>query len=325
MSTSHLDIGDRQVWLRAFYGFDPEESGYIGFTNSGDHRVMMEQMRDGDLVLIYGAVEDLTDQDLRAQALGFLEISLAICTDRERMSDDAYADKVQRGFQERWTHGIKVRRAWRIRNRVSIRTIAPDAYDHKNRFTRTTRAILLTPDERERALSHPVRQTNVFGEPPILDENLPAGPMEALLRPSRGVPPGFGERTSAYEDGENQLYLMLFNARADLLLGKSIRPDHALAKVGRSNDPNRRLRELNFGFPAPTSVGWKLAQTHIFPDGATAHSHEDLLKGLFEREFTSQSGEFFTGPQKAMAQAFQSYCIASSPKILGAPAKAKGI
>lgn len=149
--------------------------------------------------------------------------------------------------------------------------------------------------------------------------------MEAVLRPSRGLTPVFGGRTSTYDDGENQLYLMLFSPSAELLLGKPVRSGDVLAKVGRSNDPNRRLGELNCGFPAPAVVGWKLTQTHRYPDGATTHRHEDALKDLFDRDFTSQGGEFFSGPQKLMIQAFQNYCIANSPKILGAPAKARGI
>lgn len=325
MSLHNLEVDDRQIWLRAFYGFDPEGAGYIGFTNFGDRRAMMETMREGDLILIYGAVEDLTEQRLRAQALGFLEVSLEECADRDRISEASLAWKVKHGFEERWTHGIKVRRAWRVRNRVAIKTIAPKAYESKNRFVRTTRAILLTPDERLRALSHPVQQTNVFGEPSIPQDKLTVGAMAEVLQPSRGVPPSFGERTSNHRDGENQVYLMQFTAQADLLVGKSSKPGHALMKVGRSNDPKRRLSELNCGFPAPTAVGWKLVQRCSYADGTTAHKHETALKDRFASLFTSQGGEFFTGDGAAMIRSFQDYNVSNSPRILGAPAKAQGL
>ena len=323
--SSELDLENRQVWLRAFYGFDPEGSGYIGFTNEGDRRAMLEQMRDGDLVLIYGAVEELTDQSLRAQALGFLEVTLDICGDRERMSDDAYAWKVERGFQERWTNGIKVRRAWRVRNRVGIKTIAPEAYQGKHRFTRTTRAILLDQDERRRALSHPVQQTNVFGEPTVTIDELSSGPMGQVLKPSRGIPPSFGDRSSTHEDGENFLYLMLLTADAKTLLGDAFRPGYALAKIGRSNDPARRLGEINAGYPESAIVKWELKQKQAFADGATAHNHEDNLKAIFDTTFSSLGGEFFTGGREELLSAFQNYCVANMPKILGAAAKARGI
>src|SRR5690348_5453873 len=107
-----------RVWLRAFYGFDPEGAGYIGFTNRGDQRYMLDNLRENDLILIYGAVEELTEQNLRAQALGFLQVSLEPVSDIERMSPESYQWKVDHGFTRRWTHGIKVTRAWRIVNRV---------------------------------------------------------------------------------------------------------------------------------------------------------------------------------------------------------------
>jgi hypothetical protein len=234
---------------------------------------MLGQMQNGDLVLIYGAVENLTDQDLRAQALGFLEVELLPCRDSDRMSAASSQWKLDRGFEERWTHGIIVRRAWRVRNRVSIANIAPKAYDPRNRFERTTKAILLQPDERKRALSHPVRQVNVFGEPTFEESELAKGTIEAVLKPSGGLPPSFGERSSNYEDGENLVYLMNLTATADALLPKAaVEFGHALAKVDRTNAAARRLSELNSGslnmlafagesissidMPAPTTHIW---------------------------------------------------------------------
>lgn len=103
-----------KVWLRAFYGFNPEDAGYLGFTHEADRETMFTRMRDGDLVLIYGAVDELTRTDLQRQALGFLEIKLERCADRDRASQSSIDWKLNHGFENRWTHGIAVRRAWRI-------------------------------------------------------------------------------------------------------------------------------------------------------------------------------------------------------------------
>jgi hypothetical protein len=218
------------------------------------------------------------------------------------MSESSIAWKQEQGFLDRWTYGLVVRRAWRVRNRVSVKTIAPDAYQAKHRFERTTRAILLNPDECQRALSHPVQQVNVFGEPAIPDTELSADTMERLLKPSRGIPPSFGGRAANYDDGENQL-----------------------VKVGRSNDPKRRLKEINSGFPEAAEVKWQLVHQQSFDDGETAHRFEDELKANFHKFFQSQSGEFFTGDRKAIVAQFQDFCIRNMPKIRGAKAKAKGI
>jgi hypothetical protein len=242
------------------------------------------------------------------------------------MSESSIAWKQEQGFLDRWTYGLVVRRAWRVRNRVSVKTIAPDAYQAKHRFERTTRAILLNPDECQRALSHPVQQVNVFGEPAIPDTELSADTMERLLKPSRGIPPSFGGRAANYDDGENQLYLMVLSADAEALMGKQgAHAGHALVKVGRSNDPKRRLKEINSGFPEAAEVKWQLVHQQSFDDGETAHRFEDELKANFHKFFQSQSGEFFTGDRKAIVAQFQDFCIRNMPKIRGAKAKAKGI
>jgi hypothetical protein len=326
MDLNDIDVSQRQVWLRAFYGFDPEGSGYLGFTREGQRQDMMAHMNDGDVILIYGAVESLTQSDLRAQALGFLEIELIPCTDRERMSDEAYQWKLDRGFADRWTHGITVRRAWRTRNRVGIATIAPDAYESKHRFTRTTKAILLRPDERVRALSHPVVQVNVFGEAPIAEVELGRGTMETVLRPSKGILPALGQRTSTYEDGDNVLYLMMLSANADAFLRKGAAVfGHALVKVGRTNDIARRVKEVNCGFPERACFRWQAIAQHEFSSVADAHDAETELKKHFAERFTSQGNEFFSGDGQRLKESFFGFCAMKSPKILGAPRRAKGL
>lgn len=310
---------NRQIWLRAFYGFNPEEAGYIGFTKSADRETMFGKMQDGDLVLIYGAVDDLTQTDLKSQALGFLEIELEHCEDRERMAQSAIDWKIENDFAERWTFGIKVRRAWRINNRVNIKMIAPNAYHNKNRFERTTRAMLLDAAEHRRALSHPVRQVNVFGEAPLADDDLGRGRMSTLLKPSRGVPPKSGKRTSNYEDGENQLYLMMLSEKAGALLGgRSRYSGYALAKVGRSNDPKRRLKEVNCGFPESAAFRWELKCMQKFENAKRTHELEQELIAKFDGPFHSQGGEFFAGEQRKLVSEFELFCALKLPAILGA-------
>jgi hypothetical protein len=185
---------------------------------------------------------------------------------------------------------------------------------------------LLTPKEKSFALSHPVRQVNVFGEPSIADDALAKGLMGKVLKPSHGIPPSFGDRTSSHEDGKNHLYLMLLSTNAEALLG-NIGPHvgKALAKVGRSNDPIRRLKEVNGGFPEEAVCRWELKYQQPFENGKTTHAFETELKSVFEKQFTSQGGEFFCGDRDTMERAFQSFCFSKIPKILAASGKAQGV
>ena len=326
MVSLHSILDTRQIWLRAFYGFNPEEAGYLGFTHEKQRKEMLSRMQDGDLVLIYGAVDELTDKTLRRQALGFLEVSTKQCNDRDRSAPSAIDWKRSQGFQDRWTFGVEVPRARRVRHRVHISNVAPLAYTNEKRFERTTKAVLLTAEERARALSHPVYQVNVYGEPSIVQADLQQGVLEQLLFPSKGIPPSFGTRTTTIEDGENCLYLMILTDGAERLLGP-VGPHYGLnlAKVGRSNDPKRRLSEINGGFPDRSTCRWALISTQVFPDATMTHRYEIELKEFFSRRFTSQGGEFFTAPKKAIEDEFSRFCMARMPKILGAPGKARGV
>jgi hypothetical protein len=118
---------------------------------------------------------------------------------------------------------------------------------------------------------------------------------------------------------------MKFSGRADTLVGHAARPGLTLVKVGRTNDPKSRLRQVNFGFPNPEHAGWKLVRQHTYPNGSAAHEREEALKQRFAEVFQSQSGDFFLGNLTAIETAFHRFCTADTPLILGAPAKALGI
>jgi hypothetical protein len=87
-----------RVWLKAFWGFDPENEGYLGFTREGDRDTFLEQVLPGDLVLIYGADAPETEAEDRRQALGFLEIEPLPIPDQQRMSAEALRRKVESGW-----------------------------------------------------------------------------------------------------------------------------------------------------------------------------------------------------------------------------------
>lgn len=54
------ELIDRQIWVRAFYRLDSEHDGLIGFTLEQNRTTMIGKIREGDLVLIHGAVDMIT-------------------------------------------------------------------------------------------------------------------------------------------------------------------------------------------------------------------------------------------------------------------------
>lgn len=61
----------RSIRLRSFYGFGPEEDGYLGWTDEASRDRMLELVEDGDLFLIYGAATAETGSVCRSNAVSF--------------------------------------------------------------------------------------------------------------------------------------------------------------------------------------------------------------------------------------------------------------
>jgi hypothetical protein len=217
-----------RVWLKAFWGFDPANEGYLGFTKPGDRRRFLEEANDKDLVLIYGADAAETASEDRRQALGFLEIERIPITDRERMSQAGLQRKLSHGWVNRWTNAVPVRRAWRVNRRIEVKHLAPITYRHDRARVIASRGELLTSVEAAKALKLPVSQVNVFGEPPLaLDAS--EFQLESVFHSSRGIPPTFGPRAFNVEDGEHFLYMLQLEGRVSALINRS--SDSLLNKV----------------------------------------------------------------------------------------------
>jgi len=100
---SNLLLKPRRIWLRSFYGFSPEEDGYIGWTEEGRRGRMLEQIEDGDLFMIYGASSAETDKFHRNRVLGFLQIEARAIRDKDKASLVGMQRKRDNGWKEKWT------------------------------------------------------------------------------------------------------------------------------------------------------------------------------------------------------------------------------
>ena len=303
-----MGIAAPRFWLKAFWGFDPEHEGYLGFTQPGGRARLLNAYEPGDLVIIYGADTSITATEDRRQVLGILEIIPEEVRDVDHMSEIGLQRKLSNGWATRWTYAVPLSRAWRFRQRVGVGDVFPDTYIPRNSRVLGSFGLLVSDREAKNVLSWPVLQTNVFGTPQF---NLAteSTTFEQAWRPTTGPVHSFGSRESHYEDNGSILYLMLWDADPSILLGgKPI--DYVgkcLAKVGRTNDPKRRINEINSGFPPAAIVRWKAIQvSKRFPDTHLAHDAEIDLKAEFASRFKSLGGEFFLCDRKAVESAFGS-------------------
>ncbi|EDZ48744.1 hypothetical protein RBY4I_3967 [Rhodobacterales bacterium Y4I] len=255
-------------------------------------------MNDGDLIMIYGANTTATEKSLRSYVLGFLEIEASPIRDYERASEEGLERKNNAGWADRWTYGIPVRRAWRAEEKMMISRIAFNSYRPEAGQALAVHGADLDPDEIAQALKLKVREVNVFGEPPIVENETPVMPFADVFKPSRAFPGSFGERTSTYEDGNAYLYLAVYDGDGHNFVGKKKAfGDKSVAmKIGVTNAPKRRCSELNAGIPPAASGRWALRVTsQPFPDKKSAEAAEAHFKQKSSGRLESLGGEFFWG------------------------------
>lgn len=291
-----------RVWITSFWGFDPSNEGYLGFTLEGNRSWFLENWRDGDLVLIYGANASMTAPEKRHQALGFLEIEPTLMRDVDRMSAVGVQRKLDNDWVGRWTYAVPVVRAAKVDRRISINHIAAETLMPNVARIIASRGALLTEQETDIALSLPVTPVNVFGEPPLSEEEL-----SRSFTPSRGISPSFGKRNVERTDGEHFLYALQFNGDPARLLNRqpyAVR-GKSIVKIGYSNDPLQRCKDHNACLPPAIDLSWKMVfKSRPFPTGEAAKNAEDVLKSELARRGESLGAEFFLCAGEELSSSF---------------------
>jgi hypothetical protein len=295
---SELPSKPRSIRLRSFYGFSPEEDGYLGWSKETNRDRMLEQVKDGDLFMIYGAASAETSKTERLRVLGFLQIEARPIRDMDKASPIGLKRKRDNGWTEKWCHAIPVVRAWRVDEPMLLETIAPETYRAEAGQSIAVWSPELTPSEIDLALKVKVTEVSVFGEPPVAETAVKKRPLAEVFQPSRAFPGSFGERTAVYEDGPAYLYLARFEGDGFAMMGlpKPAFDKTVLIKTGVSNDVKRREKELNCGFPPAAASRWKIEITsQLYGSKAAAETAGQAFKDRGQRELTSLGGEFFRG------------------------------
>ena len=307
----------RRVWIKSFWGFGTENESYLGFTREADRERFLRLYQEGDLVMIYGAVSNETAEEDRRQILGFLDVEPRRVSDRDRSSPEAFQEKIDNHWEDKWTYAVPVKRAWVVRNRIQVKHVATTTYQYERARAIATQGELLTERESVSALRLPVKQVNVYLEPPVADCKTYV-PLGKLLNPARGIPPSFGERTSTTSDGEHFLYMMKLYGNLAPFLGRDSLTlvNKVLVKVGYSNDPLRRWSEMNSGIPGPAIVKWQKPHiSNAFPNARAAFDAETTLKAKLASAVESLGGEFFVGRETKIDSVFNDIAMWVAPII----------
>ena len=97
--TSSLPEGTN-MWIRSFYGFSPEEDGYVGWSQEAGRDHILKYIKDGDLILIYGAGSKETEKSLRSYVIGFVQVDARKIRDTDKSSKRRIESKAKHGWAE---------------------------------------------------------------------------------------------------------------------------------------------------------------------------------------------------------------------------------
>lgn len=297
----------KSMWMRSFYGFGPEEDGYAGWSQESGRDHILKTIKDGDLLMIYGAGSKETEKSLRSYVLGFLQVDAKPIRDYEKASKASLEKKAKMGWADKWTYAIPVRRAWRCDEKLMIRTIAFRTYRPEAGQALGVWGAALDEDEIEKALKIKVTEVNVYGEPPVSDGALNRQPFATEFSPSRVFPGSFGTHTVTKSDGATFLVLARFEGDGHALLGKTpMFGSKAVAmKIGVASNVAARIGQLNSGIPPAAKGRWVAYMQAELPDRKSAEDVEQKFKDMSHGRLESLGGEFFWG---AETQAMTMFC-----------------
>jgi len=310
-----------RIFVTGMWGFNPESEGYVGFTRESTRSRLLGVHQPGDLMLIVGQKGEYSLPGDVGRLLGLVELAPEPILEDVRMSADTYARKVELFGADRWKYALPIKRAWRIRQGVKAAAIIGQTYSQKTAQFIGANYAELTTAEVEAVCRLPAKPVAVWGEPNWRPEEQSGGKETTVaVAVSRGPRPSYGKREFTVEDGDNYLYLMSLSGCVDALFPIA-RPEargKVIVKVGRSNDPRRRLTEMNSGFPPTAAARWELSQTQKFASGDAAHNAEQALLSHLEERGFALGMEFASLPKKEIFTLFAQFVQESAYLIRAA-------
>lgn len=309
------------VWLTGFWGFSPEDDGFLGYTDERDrNRFLGENGGKRRLVCIYGADSPETNQKLKKQLLGIIDVDCVPIDSWDKISEASKNRNIRAGWADKWRYAMPVRRAWRTHHQISVKDAFPESYKPEGGRYTARYGRWLEPNEARWLLTKvPFREVSVFGELPLpkTDEVPTEQYLDKLLKPSKGVFGGFGERKFNVEDRPHHLYLAHCPMAGEQLAGRHIPAGAGLVKIGISGDLKNRLKALNLSFPENSKIKWLVIRKASFAGRDEAGSAETRFKeqAMTRAGAISLGREFFIMDMKKAEELFNALSPAKGLEI----------
>ena len=262
------------VWLTSFYGFRPEEWGFLGFTQPDARNSFLRRSKPGALVVIYGAGEAAKNE--RGKILGIQQCSHELGSAQDFTSPAEWELKSRDPKRlNRWNLAVRAVRAWRVTSttRMDVRKFAPsatanEAWEHIGAY-----GVPLTSQEALNILKLDLQEVEVYGQGHILASV--AGTAKEILAPSKAGPVSKNAYVVKEAEGPKHLYVLKLQGDVSAFLGRS-EPTRLIVKAGFSKDPQVRCDDHNRALPR-CAFRWEVMYSGI-TSGFSPHPTSDHAK-----------------------------------------------
>ena len=271
-----------RIFASGVFGSDYDLWGAWSFTDRKTRDKLARTIADDDWCLAIGMTSPYTPEYERGRLLALVQIGHEAIDTRELVEPEHWRRTVEEHGEEKWLHAFPIRRVERfvpgIDGLPRRRDVLP-RIDRENRYMQVGRYYLELDDEEAKAVFGLARteETAIFRSP--------ASIFAAGLRKTRaGPPPGAETRVLSAQSGPAATYLMRLDGDAERHVTAAIRStdNHVVWKVGFSNDPRRRLEELNAHLPCHATLRWQLDREQWHCDEINAYALEQRILRLVE-------------------------------------------
>lgn len=292
-----------RIFASGVFGSDYDLWGAWSFSDRGTRDKLASEIQDEDWCLAIGMTSEHTPEHERGRLLALLRIGPELIDTRELVEPEHWRRTVETHGPGKWSYAFPIRTVERFvegpdglprRNHVLPRI------DRENRYMQVGRYYLeLDPEETARVLSLPR----------VPDFHIYSTPVSAfasrLLKRRKGPPPQPGTRILSATSGPAATYAMRLEGSA---LVAAVAPvvqgaHEGVWKIGFSNNPERRLNELNAYLPSEDSLHWRLIRHQWHEDEINAYAMEQRIFELAaERRVNRFKGEMLAAEESAITR-----------------------
>ena len=299
-----------RVWLTSTWGFQPEDYGSFGFSDFDKRRSFLEEMRPGDLLVIYCTKVNGPPAQ-RGRVPGLLQLSGRAGIAQRFISPQEWQRRVDDdGLRGRWEYAVEAVRAWVISPEsawLTIEEFAPTTYKTGRARQIAKCPVRLTGDEARGLFDFNLREVSVYPNSgaPSDDADGEVFPAREALRPSKAGPVSQRSTVHKEAEGPKHLYVTQLTGSPFDFLDPSSLPERdnsaelQIFKVGFSHSPNARCDAINAGFPRDARFKWVVFASGFtdlrdpLPSSKEAKIGEDAMKNYLEKRGMSLGNEFF--------------------------------